>query len=424
MPDCRSLGRNEEWAGSRIQITALANLSASKSIAVIGGGPAGLRAAEVAAMAGAKVTLYDAMRSVGRKFLVAGKSGLNLTNAAGFDELVGQYSGHELPASVWRDCILEFDSHAMRAWALGLGIETFEASSGKIFPTVKKAAPLLRRWVARLRELGVRFEMKHRWVGLKHGAPILMSFENEDRTIEREHDAVVLALGGGSWPETGSNGSWVGILQKLGVSVQPLRSANCGWECDWTPETRAKVEGQPLHNIHVRAGDALEIGELMLTRYGVEGTLIYQLGRALRAMESPAINIDFKPTFTAEQLVRKMESARRNFLNEAQQRWKLSPAACAVIGQFYGEPGSAEELAGIVKSCRIPLTCPRPLTEAISTAGGVAWSELDDRLMLKKLPGVYCAGEMMDWEAPTGGYLLQGCFATGNRAGISAAAIG
>lgn len=392
-------------------------MSASKSIAVIGGGPAGLRAAEVAVVAGSRVTVYDAMRSVGRKFLVAGKSGLNLTNVATFDVFVTRYSGHEMPLGLWRDCLSEFDADAMRAWALGLGIETFESSSGKVFPVVKKAAPLLRRWVTRLRELGVKFEMNHRWLGLRHGTPVSLSFEKKGQVVEREHDAVVLALGGASWPETGSNGGWVEILEKLGVSVQPLRSANCGWECDWTPETRAKVEGQPLHNIHVRAGGTLEIGELMLTRYGVEGTLIYQLGRELRAMDAPAITIDFKPTFTVDQLIQKMESARRNFLREAQQRWKLAPAACAIIEQLYGEPASAEALAVIVKNCLLPLTRPRPLAEAISTAGGVAWSELNDSFMLKKLPGVYCAGEMLDWEAPTGGYLLQGCFATGSRAG-------
>ncbi len=182
------------------------------------------------------------------------------------------------------------------------------------------------------------------------------------------------------------------------------------------------VQGQPLHNLHVRAGDTLAIGEVMLTRYGIQGTLMYALGRALRAMEKPAVRVDFKPMFSVEQLVRKMESARRNFLMEAQTRWKLTPAACAILAQFHGPFDSADVLAGVVKDCSIPLTGPRPLAEAISTAGGVSWSELDDSLMLKKLPGVYCAGEMVDWEAPTGGYLLQGCFATGTRVGLAAAA--
>jgi uncharacterized flavoprotein (TIGR03862 family) len=390
---------------------------------VIGGGPAGLRAAEVAASAGAAVTLYDAKRSVGRKFLVAGKSGLNLTNAADFEQFVSVYSGDDLPASLWRKCLAEFDRDAMRAWATGLGIETMATSSGKVFPQTMKAAPLLRRWVERLRGLGVTFAMNHRWMGLEPGNPLRLRFmaNHSGDEITFSHDAIVLALGGGSWPGTGSDGTWVSTLQAVGIAVSPLQSANCGWECAWTPETAARVEGHPLQNIHVRAGDQKAIGELMLTRYGIEGTVIYALGRALRAMAAPAIHIDFKPTFSSAQLVRKMESARRNFLQEAHSRWKLPDAACALIEQWHGPISSAETLAGIVKDCRIPLIKPRPLDEAISTAGGVRWAELDDHLMLKKVPGVYCAGEMIDWEAPTGGYLLQACFATGTLAGRSAA---
>jgi predicted flavoprotein YhiN len=232
---------------------------------------------------------------------------------------------------------------------------------------------------------------------------------------------VVLALGGASWPATGSDGDWVGILQSLGIAVSRLQSANCGWEVAWTPETRGRVEGQPLHNLCVRAGETSVIGELMPVAYGIEGTLIYHLGRTLRAMASPEIRIDFKPAFTAEQLVRKMESVRRNFIAEALIRWKLPDAACAILEQFHGPFDCAEKLALAAKDCRIPLLAPRPIAEAISTAGGVCWSELDENLMLKKLPGVFCAGEMIDWEAPTGGFLLQGCFATGTRAGRAAA---
>jgi uncharacterized flavoprotein (TIGR03862 family) len=398
-----------------------------KSIGVIGGGPAGLRAAEVAAAAGASVTVYDAKPSVGRKFLVAGKSGLNLTNAAPFEEFLTAYSGEGLPDTLWRGCLAGFDAGALRVWAAELGEETFAVSSGKIFPRSKKAAPLLRRWVQRLRGLGVQFAMNHRWVALQPGQPIGVSFQVRDsssaeiREEVREHDAVILALGGGSWPETGSDGAWVSVLRYLGIEVTPLQPANCGWECAWTPATRERVEGRPLHNIQARAGDQLEIGELMLTRYGMEGTVIYALGRRLRAMANPVIRIDFKPTFTVEQLVRKMESARRNLLREAQTRWKLPDAAGAVLEQFHGPFETAEALARAVKDCSLSLMGPRPLEEAISTAGGVAWCELNESLMLKKIPGVYCAGEMIDWEAPTGGYLLQGCFATGTRAGRASA---
>ncbi len=385
---------------------------------MIGGGPAGLRAAEVAAQAGATVVVYDAKRSVGRKFLVAGKSGLNLTNTAERAAFASVYSGGKMPAHFWQDCLAEFDNDALRKWATELGVETFASTGGKVFPVMKKAAPLLRRWVVRLRDLGVKFAVNHRWSGLRAGTPLTVHFENDP--VGREHDAVVLALGGGSWPETGSDGGWVRVLQSLGISVRELRAANCGWEVAWTPETRARVEGQPLHNLHVRASDALAVGELMPVRYGIEGTLMYQLGRALRTMASPEIRIDFKPSFTVAQLVRKMESVRRNFVKESRERWKLPDAACAMLEQFHGPFDSAEKLALAAKDCRIPLLAPRPLAEAISTAGGVCWSELDEQLMLKKLPGVFCAGEMIDWEAPTGGFLLQGCFATGTRAGKAA----
>ena len=378
-------------------------------------------AAETAAAAGAAVTVYEGKRSVGRKFLVAGKSGLNLTNTAESDAFAGEYSGDGMPATFWRSCLAAFDNEAIRKWAAGLGVETFAVSSGKVFPRDMKAAPLLRRWVARLRSLGVGFAVNHRWIGLQPGPPLEVRFRHDDQIVTRRYDAVVLAPGGGSWPETGSDGGWTGILTELGIAIRPLHAANCGWECEWTPETRAAVEGQPLHNLHVRAGEMLAIGELMLTRYGIEGTVIYQLGRALRAMPSPEIHIDFKPTFTVAQLERKMESARRDFLKEARQRWKLPHPACAVLDQFHGPFHSAGQLAAVVKDCRIPLIGPRPIEEAISSAGGVLWSELDDSLMLKKLPGVYCAGEMIDWEAPTGGYLIQGCFATGVRAGTAAA---
>ncbi len=365
------------------------------------------------------MTLYDAKRSVGRKFLVAGKSGLNLTNTADFDAFTDCYSGgHEMPVDFWRGCLAEFDNEAMRAWALGLGVDTFATTGGKVFPIMKKAAPLLRRWVGRLRSLGVRFSMNRRWSGIIPGTPHCVQFQDQQPAF---HDVVILALGGASWPETGSDGGWVPILASHGIRIEALRSANCGWECEWSEKTRAAVEGRPLHNLRVRAGEATTVGELMLTRYGIQGTSIYQLGRALRAMTSPAITIDFKPTFAIEKLLHKMESARRNFLHEAKVRWKLPEPACAIIEQFHGPFTSAEALARVVKECRIPLTRPRPIAEAISSAGGVSWSELDSGLMLRTIPGVFCAGEMLDWEAPTGGYLMQGCFATGTRAGISAA---
>ncbi|WOO43676.1 TIGR03862 family flavoprotein [Rubellicoccus peritrichatus] len=394
-----------------------------KSVAVVGGGPAGLRAAEVAAAADAQVTLYDAKPSVGRKFLVAGKSGLNLTNAAEFETFMQRYSGSNMPVKLWRKYIADFDNVALRTWAESLGVETFVASNGKVFPKTKKAAPLLRHWVSRLRELGVVFNMNHRWVALRHGPEIEIDFLHHDQLVSQKYDAVVLALGGASWPQTGSDGNWVDILRQQDITIQPLQSANCGWECDWAPATLASAEGQPLQNLKVRVGDQLETGELVVTRYGFEGPPLYALGRQLRTMDLPAIEIDFKPTFTIERLVQKMESARRNFFKEARLRWKLPEPACAIIEQFYGTFDSAEELANATKCCRIPLTRARPVAEAISTSGGVSWLALNESLMFKQLPGVYCAGEMIDWEAPTGGYLMQGCFATGSIAGKAATSV-
>lgn len=393
-----------------------------KSVAVVGGGPAGLRAAEVATLAGATVTLFDHKPSVGRKFLVAGKSGLNLTNAAEFEVFCAQYSGTDFPADRWRGYLSDFNNEALRAWAQDLDEPTFAASGGKVFPSSKKAAPLLRRWVLRLKDAGVRFAMNHRWIDLSRtDAGIALHFEHQGEAVASHFDAVVLALGGASWPRTGSDGGWYSILKEKGIELQPLQSANCGWHCDWSAETLAAAEGQPLHNLKVRAGGRSVNGELMVTRYGFEGSPIYHLGRELRLMQAPVLEIDFKPVFSLEHMLRKMESARRDFYREARQRWKLSEAACAILKQVYGEFDNAADLARATKECRISLDGPRPIDEAISSAGGVAWNALDDSLMLKELPGIFCAGEMIDWEAPTGGFLIQGCFATGTVAGRAAA---
>ena len=396
--------------------------SKARSVAVIGGGPAGLRAAEVAASAGARVSLYEWKPSVGRKFLVAGKSGLNMTNAAEPDFFLQQYSGKHFPRTLWESYLAAFDATAMRAWAEELGVSSFVASGGKVFPESKKAAPLLRRWVLRIKALGVETFMHHRWQAFRLTEQgIELEFLHKNETVRYCHDAVVLALGGASWPQTGSDGQWTQILEAHQVKVEPLKAANCGWECAWTKETRAIAEGQPLHHLKLRAGEAEATGELMVTRYGFEGTPIYRLGSALHGMNPPVLEIDFKPVFSLQHMVHKMESARRDFYQEARLRWKLTAAMCAIIRQYYGEFDSAQKLAEATKCCRIPLIGSRNIDEAISTSGGVSWSELDKNLMLKSTPGMYCAGEMIDWEAPTGGYLIQGCFATGTIAGNSAA---
>lgn len=383
-------------------------------MAVIGGGPAGLRAAEIAAMRGLSVTIFDAMPSLGRKFLVAGKGGLNLTHGEGMEVFVTRYGGGD--RVFWEKLLDEFSSSALREWAGGLGIETFQASSGRVYPKEMKAAPLLRRWITRLRELGVQIEPQHRLVGFKPGRPHELLFSNG---VKVHAPAVVFAMGGGSWSRTGSDGSWIDCFAACGIECRSLVSANCGWEHEWSAETLAVAEGKPLKNIVVSAGGQHAVGELLFSRYGLEGGAIYQLGVVLRAMENPEIAIDFKPTFTREQLVAKMESVKRDVLDAARIRWKLSDAAHAILARK--EWHDVASLADEVKHCVIPLSGPRPLDEAISSAGGVAWSELDQDLMLRRFPGCFVAGEMIDWEAPTGGYLMQGCFATGTRAGNSAA---
>ncbi len=387
------------------------------NIAIIGGGPAGLRAAEVAAAGGAVVTFFEAKASVGRKFLVAGKGGLNLTNAASREEFAARYSG---PPELWTSLIANFDADALRAWAAGLGVETFAASTGRVYPREMKAAPLLRRWVHRLREMGVKFAVRHRWIGLRRGDGWEMDFQTPDGVRTFRADAVILALGGGSWPETGSDGAWTTLLETLGVEVAPLTAANCGWECAWPRAVLDAAEGQPLKSIVARVGDVAVPGELLITKYGLEGGAIYRLGAALRAMPAPALAIDFKPSSTIEQLIAKMGPIRRNFLHEARARWKLSDAVFAILsgGQAWD---SAAALAAQVKNFPLAFTGPRPIAEAISSAGGVCWRELDEHLMLKKAPGIFVAGEMIDWEAPTGGYLIQGCFATATRAAQGAA---
>lgn len=394
-----------------------------KSLAIIGGGPAGLRAAEVASAASVGVTLFDAKSSVGRKFLVAGKGGLNLTKAEPLEEFLAQYNGPDLPRGTWDGLVRDFPPEALRAWAAGLGVETFAASTGRVYPREMKAAPLLRRWVQRLRESGVHFAMRHRWRGLTPGPSLLLDFETETGPVTHQADGVVLALGGGSWPETGSDGGWVADLVRAGVAVAPLQPANCGWEVVWSAELRAAAEGQPLKNVTVRAGETTAHGELLITRYGLEGGALYQLGAALRGMEKPHIVIDLKPTVEPSTLVRKLGPLRRNFLAEARTRWRLSDAAFALLAQAAppGSGNSAEALARLAKALPVSLAAPRPIAEAISSAGGVCWTALDASLMIRSLPGVFCAGEMIDWEAPTGGYLMQGCFASGTHAGKAAA---
>lgn len=393
-------------------------------IAVVGGGPAGLRAAEVAAHSGAEVALFDSRPSAGRKFLVAGKGGLNLTHEEPADAFAARYRGPDQPADLWGRLLAGCGPAELRSWAEGLGIETFVATSGRVYPKDLKAAALLRSWIHRLREAGVRFHMRHRLVKLAPGESggIQLQFEHGMDRVSHRADAVVLALGGGSWPETGSDGRWVSALQECGIAVRPLAPANCGWEVAWPPGVLEKAEGQPLKNVTACAGGESASGELLVTRYGLEGGVIYQLGTALRRLAIPRLEIDFKPGVLHEHLLRKLAGVKVRVWETACERWRLSPAVQAILTSGTGAPPCAEgaAMAALVKSFPMTLTKPRPLEEAISSAGGVAWSELDGDLMLLRLPGVFVAGEMIDWEAPTGGYLLQGAFSTGTCAGRAA----
>jgi uncharacterized flavoprotein (TIGR03862 family) len=304
-----------------------------KRIAIIGGGPSGLRAAEVAAEAGAEVTLFDAKASVGRKFLVAGKGGMNLTHSESLDVFATRYSTSTGSDERWSRILAGFTPFDLREWATDIGAETFEAGSGRVYLKNLKAAKLLRAWVSRLRSLGVHFAMRHSLVSMMAGTTIRMEFSNGSNA---EADALILAIGGASWPQTGSDGQWTHVLENLGISIQPLMPANCGWEHEWSRDFLALAEGKPLKNVTLQAGEKQVQGELLITRYGMEGGPLYALGKTLREMSAPAIAIDLKPAHSHEQLVSKMESVRRNFSTEARQRWKLSDAAYALLARRNG----------------------------------------------------------------------------------------
>lgn len=396
-------------------------------VLIIGGGPAGLRAAEVANAAGAQVIVADAQRSVGRKFLVAGRGGLNLTHGEPVENFPARYLDEP---ERWRDLLRKFGPDDLRAWAMTLGVETYVGTSGRVFPRGQKAAGLLRAWLRRLRASGMQFRTGSRFSGLtreagrwraefeSRGADPLV--KTADSRSSLTADAIVLALGGASWPETGSDGTWPAILAAHGVEITPWQPANCGWEVDWPAELLARAEGLPLKNLTVHAGNESVSGELLITRHGLEGGAIYRLGRTLRSMSAPCLVIDFKPQLTMEAMHdRAVNLSDPHALFRA---WKLSAAAIALLETVSpDEHSDPARLIERVKNFTLSLRGPRPVAEAISSAGGIRWRELDDNLMVRKLPGIFVAGEMIDWEAPTGGYLLQGCFATGTRAGRAAA---
>ena len=394
----------------------------SRRVAVIGGGPAGLMAAEAAATAGARVTIFDRMPSLGRKFLLAGRGGLNLTHSEPLDTFLARYGA---AAERLAPFIRAFPPEALRAWALDLGEETFVGSSGRVFPHRFKASPLLRAWLRRLAALGVEARMGHDFHGWSADGALLFRAGGAD--VAFHADATILALGGASWPRLGADGFWVETLRARGIAVAPLKPANCGFDVEWSEPFRARFAGAPLKGVAFRFGDREIRGECVVTAHGLEGGAIYALSADLRDAiardGSATITIDARPDVPRERLAERLAAPRgkqswSNFLRKA---GGLAPVAIALLRETGDAPTQAEDLASRVKALPVRLLAPRPIARAISTAGGARLDEIDDRLMLKKAPGVFVAGEMLDWEAPTGGYLLQACFATGRAAGVAAA---
>jgi len=392
---------------------------------VIGGGPAGLMAAEALLAAGCRVHLLDAMPSVGRKFLLAGKGGLNLTHSEPFAPFVGRYAER---AAVLQPRLQAFDADALRAWAAGLGVATFVGSSGRVFPVDFKAAPLLRAWLHRLRAQGLQVHVRHRWLGWAGDGALRVAMPQGLRTLRP--GAVVLALGGASWPQLGSDGAWAPWLQAAGAGVAPLRPSNCGFLAAWSPHLRQHHAGAPLKGVALHFEGWQQTGECVLSEDGLEGQLVYAASAWLReavARDGQAtFHFDLLPQRSAQDVQREVAHPRgaRSWASHLKSRLKLDGAKAALLWEVLPRPvpDDAAQIASTIKALPVTVTAPRPLAEAISTAGGVRFEALDDSLMLRARPGVFCAGEMLDWEAPTGGYLLQASFATGRAAGQGAAA--
>ena len=400
----------------------------TKSIAIVGGGPAGLMAAEAALEGGAKIDIFDAMPSVGRKFLLAGKGGLNLTHAEPLEPFLARFGA-------CRDRIApllaDFGPEALRAWARALGVQTFTGSSGRVFPTGMKAAPLLRAWLHRLRAAGVTIHVRHRWNGWGGDGALRFSTPRGERALHA--DAVVLALGGGSWPQLGSDGAWAPLLAARGVAVAPLLPSNCGFDTGWSEHFRARFAGTPVKTVVAsfsdRQGRTFRVeGEFIVTETGIEGGLVYALSAPLRdeiaAAGAATLHLDLAPGRDAARLLEELAHprGRRSLSSHIQSRTGLKGVKMGLLRELVPAADFADSarLAAAIKALPLKLVAPRPLAEAISSAGGVAFESLDERLMIRTLPGVFCAGEMLDWEAPTGGYLLTACFATGRAAGTGA----
>ncbi|MDP3668315.1 MAG: TIGR03862 family flavoprotein [Telluria sp.] len=399
-------------------------------VAVIGGGPAGLMAAEVLSQEGVQVDLYDSMPSVGRKFLLAGKGGMNITHSEPYPEFVQRYGKRSAQVGRW---LGQFDPQAVRDWVHGLGVDTFVGSSGRVFPSDMKAAPLLRAWLQRLRAAGVRFHMRHRWTGWQAGALAFAAPHGEQLV---RADAVILALGGASWARLGSDGAWVPLLEAKSVAVAPLAPSNCGFDADWSEHFSSRYAGAPLTSVAITSLDAhgvaaRKLGQFVVTATGVEGSLIYALSAALReqiaAAGSATIHLDLVPGFSAQRVAAEVAHPRgaRSMSSHLQSRLGIRGVKSGLLRECLSAAQFADprQLAAAIKLLPVTLKRTRPIDEAISSAGGVSFDAVDaDTGMLLTLPGVFAAGEMLDWEAPTGGYLLSACLASGRAAARGALA--
>lgn len=404
--------------------------SSARKVVVIGGGPAGLMAAEVLVAQGIKVDLYDAMPSVGRKFLLAGKGGMNLTHTEASAPFLSRYGARAAQIAPMLD---NFGPEALRAWVHELGIPTFVGSSGRVFPTDMKAAPLLRAWLKRLRDAGVTFHMRHRWLGWDDKQTL--RFATPEGEMKVQADAVVLGLGGASWARLGSDGAWLPLLAQQGINAAPLKPANCGFDIAWSTHFQERFAGQPLKSVIANciATDGSETkrqGECVITSTGIEGGLIYALSAPLREQiaknGSAILHLDLAPGKTFERVLAEVSAGRgsRSMSSHLQSKVGITGVKAGLLRECatkedYANP---KKLAQAIKALPLKLIATRPIDEAISSAGGILFEALDEHLMAQNMPGVFCTGEMLDWEAPTGGYLLTACFASGRSAGLGAAA--
>ncbi len=393
-----------------------------KKVVVAGGGPAGLMAAEVMSQGGLRVDVYDAMSSVGHKFLRAGTGGLNITHSEPFDKFLSRYGPRRAEIE---PLLRQFGPQDLRNWVHVLGFETFVGTSGRVFPVGMKASPLLRAWLKRLQDGGVTFHLRHKWLGWNEDASL--RFGTPESEISVTPDAAILALGGGSWRRLGSDGAWVNLLRQAGVRVEALKPSNCGFDIRWSDHFRERYNGHPVKPVILTFKDSFrQQGEFIVTETGVEGSLIYAASALLRdeieANGTAIIQLDLAPNFSEGQVMERLARPRgsKTMSSHLERTLAIRGVKSGLLREFAAREDfeKNEILAKAIKGLTVPLISPRPLDEAISTAGGVSFKELDEQLMIRKIPGVFCAGEMLDWEAPTGGYLLTACFSSGRAAGL------